>query len=135
MGARPRRHGGSTEVLPAIYSAGRTAIQVNTRLNPAAEEPEDSVRVMRIGTEQMITNENIDVQSGLSKLLLARKSLEMLFPPLAQPGNRGYRFWPAQRTLRTKVGGLARDAGGRLPEFTEAKAIQSSVSHISKMDQ
>jgi hypothetical protein len=71
----------------------------------------------------MITNENSDVQPGLSQLLLAPKSAKMLFGPLAQPPNRGYRFWPAQRTLRTEVGSLERDADGRLPEFTLAKAI------------
>ena len=78
---------------------------------------------MRIGTGRMITNENINSQPNLSQLLLAPKSSKMLFGPLAQPGNRGYRFWPAQWTLRTEVGSLARDADGRLPEFTLAKAI------------
>jgi hypothetical protein len=62
-------------------------------------------------------------QSILLQLSLGWKSQEMLFPPLAQPGNRGYRFYPVQITLRMKVGGLVRDSGGRLPEFTEIKAI------------
>ena len=85
-----------------------------------AGNAEDSVHAMRIGTGRMITNENTDIQSALTQLLLAWKSLEMLFGPLAQPGNRGYRFWPAQRTLRMEVGRLARDAHGRWPEFAIA---------------
>jgi hypothetical protein len=47
----------------------------------------------------------------------------MLFDPLAQPGNRGYRFLPAQRTLKTKVGRLTRDADGRLPGIAAVRTI------------
>jgi hypothetical protein len=69
----------------------------------------------------MITNENTDIQVGLSQLLLAWKSLEMLFGPLARLANPRYRFWPAQRTLRLAVGGVARDADGRLPVIAITK--------------
>ena len=39
--------------------------------------------------ERMITNEHTDIQVDLSQLLLASKSLEMLFEPLARRGKRG----------------------------------------------
>jgi hypothetical protein len=71
----------------------------------------------------MMTNENINSQPSLWQLLLVPKSAKMLSGPLAQPPNQGYKFWLAQQTLRTEVGSLARDADGRLPEFTLAKAI------------
>jgi hypothetical protein len=84
---------------------------------------EDRGGATRIGAGRMITNENSNIQPILSQLLLAWKSSEMLFGPLAQPFNRGYRFWPAQRTLRTEVGSLERDADRQLPEFTIAEVI------------
>jgi hypothetical protein len=65
-----------------------------SRLSQVAEWAGDGVRAMGIGIGRMITNENADIQASLSQLLLAWKSSEMLFGPLAQPGNQGYRFWP-----------------------------------------
>ena len=69
---------------------------MGSRLGRVAERAAERVRAMGIGTGRMITNENTDIQSALSQLLLAWKSVEMLFGPLAHPGNWGYRFWPAQ---------------------------------------
>jgi hypothetical protein len=71
--------------------------------------------------EPGVTKECLAIQAGLSLLLLASKSLEMLFGPLAQRSKRGYRFSPAQKTLKAKVGGLARWAIGRLLEVTIAR--------------
>jgi hypothetical protein len=64
----------STERLPVIDSSGGRVIQRKSRLSRGARESEDSVRVMRKGTGQMITEEDSDIQSVLSQILLAWKS-------------------------------------------------------------
>jgi hypothetical protein len=87
-------HPASGEGRLALDSLGRMGIQMVSSLSQVAETAEDWVRAMGIGMGRMITSKRADIQVSLSQLLLAWKSSEMLFAPLAQPGNQGYRFWP-----------------------------------------
>ncbi len=84
-GALPRCHDGSTERLPDSHLPGRTVIQTKAGLNRVAENAEDSAHSTRIESGGMIAWEQVGIQAGLSSLLLAWKSQEILLPPLAEP--------------------------------------------------
>jgi hypothetical protein len=57
--------------------------------NCLAEGAAHCIRALRVELGGLAAWERVGIQAGLSKLLLAWKSLEMSLPPLAKRGIRG----------------------------------------------